>query len=206
MKLNDYVDAEGNVGISSDAYDRNYAAYKLYPVIIASANKMKLINAAVGGMPSFLTAYSEEKTAFCEIVGTLSGEISSADYMTLMFGLNDSGTGHIGLSTDVCLSTMWGAWNNILSVVLSCNPAIKIGIISPDGWMNESFKNAQKAIGKAWGIPVLDLKSEDVPFQSGTRHYDMNPYAVSQRNKVMQLSAINSHPSLLGQRYRSSLI
>jgi len=60
--------------------------------------------------------------------------------MTLMFGLNDSGP--VGTSADTDPTTMCGAWNNILSTILSCNPSIKIGIISPDGWLSENLRNA----------------------------------------------------------------
>ena len=204
MNFTDYVDISGNVGISSDAYDRDYRLYKTYPAVIAANNKMHLINTAVGGMKSFLTAYSDTTTSFYQKVATLSNKISSADYMTLMFGLNDSGPA--GTSADTDPTTMCGAWNNILSTILSCNPAIKIGIISPDGWLNENLRNAQSVIGKAWGIPVLDLKSENIPFQTGSRSYDMNPYAISQRNSILQISPESKHPSILGQQYRSTVI
>lgn len=204
MNFKDYVDAEGNIGINSDAYDKDHNQYKTYPVVIATANKMKLINATEGGMKSFLTAYTDDSSSFYQKVATLSNEISSADYMTLMFGLNDSGP--IGISADNDPTTMCGAWNNILSTILSCNPSIKIGIISPDGWLSENLRNAQHVIGKAWGIPVLDLKSENVPFQSGSRPYEMNPYAISQRNSVMQIGSGSTHPSILAQQYRSTVI
>jgi hypothetical protein len=98
-----------------------------------------------------------------------------------MFGLNSSGVG-IGVSSDNGLTSEWGIWNNILSVVLSCNPAIKIGLISPDGWLSERNQALHHNVGKIWGIPVLDLKDENVPFQTGDRPYEMNPYAVQQRN------------------------
>lgn len=204
MNFNDYVDISGNVGLSSDGYDRDYRLYKTYPTVIAANNKMHLINAAASGMKSFLTAYSDNTSSFYQKVATLSNEISSADYMTLMFGLNDSGP--VGTSADTDPTTMCGAWNNILSTILSCNPSIKIGIISPDGWLSENLRNAQSVIGKAWGIPVLDLKSENIPFQTGSRPYDMNPYAVSQRNSVMQIGSGSTHPSILGQQYRSTVI
>lgn len=204
MKFDDYVDISGNAGISSDGYDRDYRLYKTYPTVIATNNKMHLINVAAGGMKSFLTAYSDNTSSFYQKVATLSNEISSADYMTLMFGLNDSGP--VGTSADTDPTTMCGAWNNILSTILSCNPAIKIGIISPDNWPNENLRNAQSVIGKAWGIPVLDLKSENIPFQTGSRSYDMNPYAVSQRNSILQISQESRHPSILGQQYRSTVI
>ena len=91
MNYNDYVDEHGNVGLSSDAYNKEYKAYNVYPTVIAANNNMKLINAGSSGMPSYLTAYPGTKTSFYEYVPTLSNEISTADYMTFMLGLNDSG-------------------------------------------------------------------------------------------------------------------
>ena len=204
MKFDDYIDEHGNKGTASDAYSKEYKAYKLYPTVIAENNCMKLVNAASSGMPSYLTAYPGTKTSFYEFVPTLSNEISSADYMTFMFGLNDSGP--IGVSTDTDPTTMWGAWNSILSTVLSCNPKIKLGIISPDGWLDESREQAFVEIGKAWGIPVLDFKSAFVPFQTGSRPYSMNQYAVERRNFAMQIDSENSHPNPFGQQYRSTVI
>jgi len=64
MNFNDYVDISGNVGLSSDGYDRDYRLYKTYPTVIAANNKMHLINAAASGMKSFLTAYSDNTSSF----------------------------------------------------------------------------------------------------------------------------------------------
>jgi hypothetical protein len=66
MQFADYVDSNGNKGISSDAYDKSYRLYKTYPALIAKNNNMKLFNVASGGLGI---------KKFAERVSSLSTEI-----------------------------------------------------------------------------------------------------------------------------------
>ena len=82
---NGYTDANGCIGTSSDFYDQKLKVWKTYPWWIAKRNEMTLVNEAVSG------------SVFTNITGRLSpfsverykAVPKDADYITLMFGLNE---------------------------------------------------------------------------------------------------------------------
>ena len=72
-----------------------------------------------------------------------------------------------------------------MSAIFDANPAIKIGIIIPDAWMNKRMHDALSAIAYWWGIPCLDLK--DGPTSLIGSRLDsstLNPYVVARRGSV----------------------
>ncbi len=79
------ADAAGNTGTNSDFYDQKLKAWKTYQWWIAKRNDMTLVNEAVSG------------SVFTNITGRLSpfsverykAVPKDADYITLMFGLNE---------------------------------------------------------------------------------------------------------------------
>ena len=108
-----YTDANGNTGTNSDFYDQKLKAWKTYPWWIAKRNDMTLVNEAVSG------------SVFTNITGRLSpfsverykAVPKDADYITLMFGLNEcepdtaqgfDPTAIVGTKTDTTNATVWG--------------------------------------------------------------------------------------------------
>lgn len=199
-----YVDKDGNTGTSSDAYDKTLKMYKTYPWWIAQRNDMTLINEARNGSdftnvtgsssPFSLTRYLEVPT--------------DADYITLMFGLNETGLTdeEIGSNTDTTNATLWGAYNIVFEHFMTNMPYAKIGVIIADAWMTERYANAVKQICEYWGVPVLDLKFDtSIPLGIGGRP-NGSETAKELRNGVFQVTETNSHPSLKAHEYRSTII
>ena len=55
-----------------------------------------------------------------------------ADYITLWFGINDSGHTNLGELADTTNLTFYGAWNVVLEYLIKNYPFAKIGIIITD--------------------------------------------------------------------------
>ena len=200
-----YVDENGLSGKNSPKlYDTNRKMYKTYPWWIAERNNMTLINEAKCG--SDFTNIEGASNPFS--VSRYLAIPTDADYITLMFGLNETGltTEQIGTKTDTTNTTLWGAYNIVFEHFLTNMPYAKIGVIIADAWMNTRYANAVKEICVYWGIPVLDLKFDtNIPMGIGGRP-DGSPKAQQLRDNAFKVTSTNSHPNLEAHKYRSTFI
>ena len=133
---------------------------------------------------------------------------TDADYITLMFGLNETGltTEQIGTKTDTTNTTLWGAYNIVFEHFLTNMPYAKIGVIIADAWMNTKYANAVKEICAYWGIPVLDLKFDaNVTMGIGGRP-NGSPKAQQLRDLAFKVTPSNAHPNVEAHKYRSTFI
>lgn len=107
---------------------------------------------------------------FCDKIDVISADLTQADYITMCFGLNEGSDAALsGLSTDTTVTTLFGAWNTVLTKIFNWNPYVKIGIIIADAWTPLWQANLLKTIGLTWGIPVLDMKyNPNVPVMMGS--------------------------------------
>ena len=139
-----------------------------------------------------------------------------ADYITLMFGLNesnfcekDSTKGTIG-STDN--TTVWGAWDTVLEWILTNRPKARVGIIIPDAWLSQSYAKTLIDIANYWGVPYLDLGGDPkVPLMNGGRRsgsgVTCSEKAAELRNRQhYQSYPDDAHPNYDGHVWRSTVI
>jgi hypothetical protein len=175
--------------------------YKTYPYWIAKRNQMTLVNEAKSGS-DFVNADGASNPFS---VSRYKAVPVDADYITLMFGLNETGVA-IGTKTDADNTTLWGAYNIVFEYFLTNMPFAKIGVIIADAWMPESYANAVKEICDYWGIPYLDLKDDSVPMGIGGRYSETSPRARELRNAAFQVSEEDSHPNPKAHEYRSYII
>lgn len=152
---------------------------KVYPFWIGRRNPdLTVINEAISG--STMGAGSNGVNPFS---GTRYTNIpSDADYITLMFGINDNGHGvPIGTINDNDNTTFYGAWNVVLAYFIKNFPFAHIGIIIGPGMQTSSgqnYANAEIAIAKKWGIPYLNIQFESgggkIPLMLRTSNPDVN--------------------------------
>ena len=191
---------------TEENWSEEYGVYKTYPYWIASRNHMTLVNEAQGG--SDFTNISGATNPFS--LSRYKAIPMDADYITLMFGLNETAIGNdsaaIGTKDDTNNQTLWGAYNVVLEYLLTNMPYAKIGVILADAWMPENYANAVKEICKYWGIPCLDLKGENVPMGIGGQYTATSSKAKALRNAAFQVSSDNSHPNVKAHEYRSTII
>ena len=130
-----------------------------------------------------------------------------ADYVTLWFGINDSGRNiPIGTIDDDDNTTFYGAWNVVLDDLTTRCTKAHIGIIVSNN-LAATYVDAVIAIAKKWGIPYLDLNYDNsVPLM----HYSLRPDASAEikakRNTQFAISAENHHPNLEAHEYESYFI
>lgn len=201
-----YVDEDGLSGKNSPKlYDKNRKMYKTYPWWIAERNNMELINEAKCG--SVITnAFDGQRNPFS--INRYLQVPTDADYITLMFGLNETGltTEQIGTNSDTTNTTLWGAYNIVFEHFLTNMPYAKIGVIIADAWMNTKYANAVKEICAYWGIPVLDLKFDpNVTMGIGGRP-NGSPKAQQLRDLAFKVTSSNAHPNVEAHEYRSTTI
>lgn len=197
-----YVDSAGKTGMASDAYDSEWGMYKTYPWWIAKRNSMTLVNEAQNGT----TMHDNGDNAFS--ADRYKKIPLDADYITLMFGLNE-GSATIGELTDTTTDTVIGAWNVVLEYLITNIPYAKIGIIIADGWINKGMYEALISVAQYWGVPCLDLKGDDsIPLMTGGRWVanNLNTKAQSLRDSAFTVSNENGHPNLKAHEYRSTVI
>ena len=176
-------------------------SFDTYPALIAKRNyNMQLINLAISG-----SDFTNIEGANIPFAADSNTHVSykdiplDADYITLMFGLNECinptdpedprnmpelgdsssiykpgvNVENIGeISTDDYDDTnLWGAYSKVFDYLLSNAPYAKIGVIIADAWMTEEYANAVKGVCRYWGIPYLDLNAEDVPMGIRGRYW-----------------------------------
>ena len=200
-----YIDSNGNVGESSDAYDQDLKMYKTYPWWISKRNNMTLINEAING--SGFTNANGIKSPFS--VQRYKDVPKDCDYITLMFGLNEIALAKksetIGTKESSDNTTIWGAYNVVFEYFYTNMPYAKIGVILADSWMTPTYASVIEEICDYWGIKVLNLKDSTVPLGIGGR-LNGSLKAMELKNKAFKVTANNEHPNLKAHEYRSTFI
>lgn len=189
---------------TDETWDNTLNTFKTYPWHIAKRNSMTLVNEAQSG--SDFTNISGASNPFS--VDRYLAVPADADYITLMFGLNETGLteSQIGTKTDTTNETLWGAYNIVFTHFLTNMPFAKIGVIIADAWMPNTYAAAVREICTYWGIPYLDLKGDNIPMGIGGKHSDTNVTAKNLRNAAFQVSSSDSHPNPKAHAYRSTII
>ena len=192
---------------TADTWDEDTQSYKTYPWWIAQRNGMTLVNMAHSGMR--LTNLDDTMRAFS--VSDYLDIPADADYITLMFGLNETNIGNKGLLIgnpwDETNATLWGAYNIVFEHILTNCPYAKVGVIIADAWMTEEYANAVKEICAYWGIPCLDLKGDDsIPMGISGRYEKVAVKAKDLRDAAFQKSEEDQHPNPKAHEYRSTII
>lgn len=205
--FSNYTDENGKKGRDSDAYDVENKMWKTYPWHIAKRNNMTLINEAKSG--SDFVNLSGASNPFS--VSRYLAVPTDADYITLEFGLNETGIGanaaQIGTKTDTTNTTLWGAYNIVFEHFYTNMPFAKIGVIISDAWMPKTYADAVEEICKYWGVPVLNLKGDSsIPMTIGGKEYEVSAKAKQLKNAAFQVTSSDSHPNYKAHQYRSTII
>lgn len=186
---------------TEETWDGDMGVYKTYPYWIAKRNQMTLVNEAQSGS-DFVNADGASNPFS---VSRYKAVPKDADYITLMFGLNETGVA-IGTKTDSTNATLWGAYNTVFEYFLTTMPFAKIGVIIADAWMTQAYSDALKEICTYWGIPYLDLKADNISMGIGGKYSETSTKAKELRNAAYQVSSSDSHPNPKAHAYRSTII
>lgn len=148
---------------------------------------------------------------------------ADVDYITIYLGINDEhhssggsgGDGEdntgiipIGTLSDNTTTTYLGAWNVVLTWLISNRPNAHIGIIVTNGIANnDQYRQGQIAIAQKYGIPYIDLNGDArTPAMLRTS----NPNISSTVKQILigkwAVSQSNQHPNDAAQLFESSFI
>jgi hypothetical protein len=150
---------------------------------------------------------------------------TDVDYITLYLGINDSqhtgsgttgdgedATGVITLGTidDTDTSTYYGAWNTVLTWLITNRPNAHIGIIVTNGLSQSKadWRTAQINIANKYGIPYIDLNGDSrTPAMIRTINQNI-PSAVKTAliNKWAVDPSSNTHPNDAAHEFESTFI
>lgn len=198
-----------------------------YPWIIGTRADMEILRFFEGG----------RTLAFPANPGTFANSLTNpnadwyyqnipmdADYITIYLGINDehhspgSGGGDgedntgvipIGTVDDTTTATYLGAWNVVLTWLITNRPNAHIGIIVTNGIASkDEYRLGQIAIAQKYGIPYIDLNGDArTPAMLRTSNPNI-PTAIKQAliAKWAVDPASNTHPNDAAQLFESTFI
>lgn len=197
----DFTGATGEVTFQDEPYQ---GQFKVYPFFIGRRTGMNVTNLAVGGMTM---AHVEGRTNdFCTSVYQNVG--ADADYVTLKFGINDGHQGvPIGTINDNVDTTFYGAWNKVMTWLITNRPTAKIGIIVSNGLDHNDYATATIAIANKFGMPYLnEWSGEQVPVLIRSGRTDVDASIKTIRTDTFKVSADNLHPNVACHEYESTFV
>lgn len=152
---------------------------KVYPFFIGERNNMDVINDGLCGsivpldkdyVSGAVTDINTRRPFTYERYKKIPADV---DYITLWFGINDSGRTILGGINDTENTTFYGGWNFILPYLIKNFPKAKIGVIITNSGKVE-YRNATRECCKKWGIPFLDMMGDlMIPPSTGGREDGM---------------------------------
>lgn len=192
---------------------------KTYPYIIGERNNMTVINEALCGsilpLSKHYTAHEEGADIDSRRPFTNTRYLkipADVDYITLWFGINDSGHADLGAITDKTNETFYGAWNFILPYIIKNYPKAKLGVIVTNRGKAE-FRRATRECCIKWGVPYLDMMGDYqiVPSTQGREFgMDLCDEAKELWNERFRITCVegksNGHPSAVWHEFQSSYI
>lgn len=191
----------------------------VYPYLIGNRHRMVIEKLFKGGRTLAHPSDDSFTNTFADVYQTISAD---ADYLTIYLGINDSHhrpnaegddgedtTGEIllGTITDNTTATFYGAWNVILSWLITNRPNLKIGIIVSNGCETDDYRTATIAIAKKFGIPYIDLNGDEkTPCMMRSTNTDIDSSVRAARTDTWKVSASNGHPNVACHQYEATII
>ena len=198
-----------------------------YPWIIGSRQNMDIIKFFEGGRT---LAFPEEPGTFANSLTNPNATWyyqnipADVDYITIYLGINDEhhssassggdgedNTGIIPIGTidDNTTATYLGAWNVVLTWLITNRPNAHIGIIVTNGIpLKDEYRLGQIAIAQKYGIPYIDLNG-DTRTPAMLRTSNPNIPTNIKQALIEKWSAnypSNQHPNDAAQLFESSFI
>lgn len=170
---------------------------KTYQYYIGKRNNMTIYTNAISG--STMTNVSGKNPFSVDRYKNLPIEL---DYITLWFGINDSGYSTLGTINDTENTTFYGAYKIVLNYLIENYPTTKIGLVCTYG-ATKKFKQAIIEIAHYFGIPYLDFNDYQIPlFAEKGSETGINSEIINKRKNTFL--ADGTHPNDVGYQYLST--
>lgn len=214
---------EGNFTGSSEPHVLTEGIYMgenaVYPYLIGNRHRMIIQKLFKGGRTLAHPSDDSFTNTFSDVYQNIDAD---ADYLTIYLGINDSHhrpghtgddgestTGEItlGTITDSTTATFYGAWNVILSWLVTNRPNLKIGIIVSNGCETDDYRTATIAIAQKYGIPYIDLNGDErTPCMIRSTNANIDADIRAQRTTNWRVTSSNLHPNVACHEYEATII
>lgn len=204
---------------------RYKGARKSYPYFIGNRTHINIVDFSANGKT---LAYPSDGS-FANSFTNLSSDYSyqnipaDVDYITIYLGINDShhasgssgsdgedvtGVIPIGTVDDTTTATFGGAWNVVLSWLITNRPKAHIGIIVSNGVDSVAYRNLTIDIAKKYGIAYIDLNGDErTPAMIRPQNNDISSAVKTALiNKWAVDPSTNTHPNTDAHEYESFFI
>ena len=199
---------------------------KVYSRFIALRNNMNLsLLARAGSTITHGIASRDDDFSESTSANNYTMIPTDSDYILIWFGINDTGNdAPLGTISDTVNTTFYGAWNTVLSWIVSNVPHAKVGIVVSNSmnWKHgDDLAEAVRKIADKYGFPTLDLmKDKKIPyflFQYGHRdesgstiewgRTDVDSEVRTARDKVNSVEwGTNNHPTAACHEWESTIV
>lgn len=171
-----------------------------YPYLIATRCGMEIQKLFKSGRT---LAYAADGTITNSVMTVYQDIAADADYLTIYIGINDShhrasetGLIPIGTITDTGTDTFYGAYNTLLTWVITNRPNLHIGIIVSNGCETDEYRTATIAIAEKYGIPYIDMNGDkQTPCMIRSTNASIDSGIRTQRTNAWKVSSTNGHPN-----------
>lgn len=171
-----------------------------YPYLIATRCGMDIQSLFQNGRT---LAYAADGTVTNSVMSVYQNIDADADYLTIYIGINDShhrtgdtGVIPLGAITDSETSTFYGAWNTLLTWMITNRPNLHIGIIVSNGCETDDYRTATIAIAEKYGIPYIDMNGDrHTPCMMRSTNEAIDSSIRAQRTNAWRVSSTNGHPN-----------
>lgn len=197
-----------------------YAGHNaVYHYLIANRNNMTIQDISKAGRTLAHPSDDSFTNTFADYYQTVAAD---ADYLTIYLGINDShhrpdawgsdgedttGEIQLGTITDNTTATFYGAWNVILTWLITNRPNLKIGIIVSNACEIDDYRVASIAIARKYGIPFIDMNGDDrTPCMIRSTNANIDSAIKTLRTNNWRISSSNSHPNEACHAYESTFI
>ena len=197
-----------------------YTGHRIvYPYLIGNRNNMDIVKFFNGGQT---LAFPASPGDFTNSLTNPSGTYyyqnipADVDYITIYLGINDanhapggsaSGEIPIGEITDDTTATYCGAWNVVLTWLITNRPHAHIGIIVTNGNSSDTYRQAQIAIAKKYGLAYIDMNGDErTPAMLRTSNPDIASAVKNVLLEKWRVSESNTHPNDDAHVFESTFI
>ena len=176
---------------------------KNYTNYVADLLNLEMVNGGIGGTGYVADNSGYSKPFYRRITEDIYKDV---DIVTIFGSFNDLYMPNfsVGDETSSDLNTLYGAFKKTINNILSINPDVIIGIISPTPWQSankfdtscefyntsKEYVNALRNISSIYGLPFLDLYSES----------NLRPWNSDFRNKYYRKPDDGTHPNGEGHK------
>ena len=198
-----FTDVIGTEKITEDGPYKGSS--KVYPYIIGNRNNMGVLNQGASGsiLGGYIVAKKYEKIP------------KDVDYITIWYGINDSGHGIAMGTADDTVET-WStekdgstgaAFNWIFNWIFTNRPYVHIGVIVTD-YATQDRREVIMECCRRWGVAYLDLYDPTIPMiRTRGSKIAVNDTIKNLRNKYFSIDgAGNIHPSNNAHQWQANIV